>query len=158
MCSKQYLSDVKKYITMKKIKLIKILSRIAIIVVFPTYASATDWQLIDNLPKFDLYIDASSVVTKGHSDIRKIRILMSYNIEQKDSSGHKFFSESFTDEFSCANRTRTLLEHTQYSGKNGNGKIISSGKIHPVKVIIEPSSVDELILGEANCNLLSGKW
>jgi hypothetical protein len=51
-----------------------------------------------------------------------------------------------------------MLFHTQYSGKKGTGEIVNSEKVFPVEITIQPGSMDEYILGEANCNLLSGKW
>lgn len=132
-------------------------------VTFLSSVNATNWELIDELPDSKIYIDSSSVavtgVRKKEGDKRKVRTLVSYKTEQRNVDGVKFLSMSFVDVFSCANRLRTTLSSVQYEGKAGTGRVVNSHKmgfLMPVNIMA--GSVDELILGEANCNLFSGKW
>ena len=121
-------------------------------------ATAADWESIEKLSDSRVYIDRSSLDTE-HGDKRRVRTLISYDTEQTNTKGIRFNSMSFVDVFSCANKTRTTLSSVQYSGKVGAGKIVGS---HKMGVLlpeqIRAGTVDELVLGEANCNLLSGKW
>lgn len=135
----------------------------AAIVVSPFIANAADWESIDKLSDSQVYIDRSTLsggqTGKQGGDQRMVRTLISYDTEQKSVKGVKFYSMSFVDMFSCRNRTRTTLASIQYAGKVGAGKVVGSHKMGVlIPSNIKGGTVDELILGEANCNLMSGKW
>lgn len=133
------------------------------VVIFSPFANATTWDLVDETSDSKVYIDRSSVendgVGKKGGNKRKIKTLVSYKTVQRNVNGVSFLSMSFVDVFSCANKTRTTLSSVQYAGETGTGKVVNS---HTMGVLlpenITAGSIDELILGEANCNLLSGKW
>lgn len=135
---------------------------VAFISVISNYANAAEWELINKTPEASFYIDSSFTSNGKQSkggDLRKVRTLADYNSEQTNVHGKKFMSMEFIDEMSCAKRTTTTLSSVQYQGKNGTGKIVSSHKMnvrltHP----IIPGTANEMVLGEANCNLITGKW
>lgn len=144
-------------------KLIAVLG-LSIISTFNSYfANASDFELIANLPDSQVYIDRSSVdwgrVKKKLGDKRQVRTLVNYKTAQRNIEGKTFNSMSFLDIFSCADRTRMTLSAIQYEGKSGTGRVVNSHKMGVFPLVrIRPGTVDELVLGEANCNLISGKW
>lgn len=133
------------------------------VIVFSSIASAADWELIDDLPDAKIYLDRSSVDWDNFKnrlgDKRQVKILFSYKTAQRNLKGVTFFSMSFLDVLSCAEKTKTTLSSVQFEGKIGAGKVVNSHKMGVLlPQTINPGTVDELILGEANCNLFSGKW
>jgi uncharacterized protein (UPF0335 family) len=126
------------------------------------YAIASDWERIDKTPEGEIYIHSSSIYNglqgKG-GDKKKVRTLMSYHREQTNIRGERFYSMEFLDELSCAKRVRTTLASIQYQGKLGTGKVVKTHKVGvAVPEPIRSGTVDQLILGEANCNLMTGIW
>jgi hypothetical protein len=145
---------------MKKFALISVAAAIA----FSAFsAGAADWESIEKLSGSQVYIDRSTLTGgqagKQDGDKRKVITLISYDTQQISVTGSKFYSMSFVDVFSCRNRTRTTLASAQYAGKVGVGKVVGSHKMDAlIPENIKPGTVDEMILAEANCNLMTGKW
>ena len=140
-----------------KIKIAFVSMSVAV-VVFASSAYATNWRLVKNLPDSKYFIDRSSVrvegVGKKEGDKREVKILVSYETEQRNVKGARFFSMSFVDIFSCANRTRTTLSSIEYEGKTGTGRIVNSHKIgHPIPENIRAGSVDEHVMEMFVCDL-----
>ena len=128
----------------------------------PNIASASTWELLDQLQGSKLFIDRSSLgdVSPGKKDTaRRIRTLISYDTVQTNVKGVKFLSMSFVDAFSCASRTRTTLSSVQYAGRIGKGAVVNSHRMDRlIPTSISGGSEDEFILAELNCNLMTAKW
>lgn len=144
-------------------KLIAVLGLLVTSTLNSYFANASDFELITDSPDSHVYIDRSSVdwgrVKKKLGDKRQVRTLVSYKTAQRNYKGETFNSMSFLDIYSCADRTLMTLSAIEYEGKSGTGRVVFSHKMGVFLLVsIRPGTVNELILAEANCNLISGKW
>jgi hypothetical protein len=127
-----------------------------------SFASPSDWEQVDDVPGGKIYIHSSSIYNgpqgKG-GDRKKVRTLINYDVEQKNVFGEKFYSMEFFDELSCARHVRITTGSVQYQGKLGTGKVIRSHKMGVlIPQLIPPGTFEQMVLAEANCNLVTGIW
>lgn len=120
------------------------------------------WELRYDLPEGILEIHASSIypaTKKEYKGWRKVRIRMTYPKVQTDSRGQHFVSREAVEMVSCSERLRKPLSEVKYTGKFGTGKRVAEVFwSNAGSVPIAPGSSEELVLGEANCNYVTGKW
>lgn len=123
----------------------------------PSSSNATNWQPIKTLSGSKYFIDRASVrgdAGRKEGDKREVKTMISYEEKQRLSSGVRFFSESFVDIFSCANRTRTTQSSIQFEGKMGTGRIVNSHKMsYPMPEKLIAGSIDEHVLEIMVCDM-----
>lgn len=120
------------------------------------------WGVDYDVEEGTIFIATSSMyqrTAKQETAPRKVRTLLSYKALQRDGAGVRYRSVLSEDYMSCGDYTKTAIKRTLYEGSNGSGKIVATyiaSKAAPIRIL--PGSTDELVIGEANCSLLSRKW
>lgn len=88
-------------------------------------SASADWEIIGNTKdnSSTAYVDFSKIRTNGV--FKDAWVLTDFRSQQKTSNGKRFLSVKAKMSFNCAQETRRSLSSVIYSGKMGNGEVVS---------------------------------
>jgi len=127
------------------------MKRLITCIVLLTFSNTAmaEWIRIHSGNEFDTYIDTTSIRKNGNRV--KMWTLTDYKKKQNTGSGY-YFSKKAQYEFDCQDETQRVASVADYSGKMGQGKLVSSFTPNPYEYTHEPVIPDTL--GEVFWKLL----
>ncbi len=102
---------------------------------------AADWVVFHAAPEASIYTDPSTIHKEG--DNAKMWVLIDYAQPQADKTGKQVLSDKLYYQYSCKDKTLSIIGTSAYAGHMGSGELINENPDAPQVTPVEAGTIAE---------------
>ncbi len=104
-------------------------------------SSAADWVVFHAAPEASIYTDPATVYKDG--DNAEMWVLIDYAKPQADKTGKQVLSDKLHYQYSCKDKTLSIVGTSAYAGHMGSGELINENPDAPQVTPVEAGTIAE---------------